>query len=348
MVALVALAAGCAGASAPLHFPPRAGPASATPASDDALAADGYVSLGSIQTEVEERRCRGTTPEGPCEPSRATTPDSTAALLSRAGALGAELVQLQKDRLALKAPWTEERCEAWQPSPHMVVGRDGARMVATAPGCVSSTPVPVGTRYLQVSAGTLWRREPQLVPNMLLARAVERGDEPAVVHTLPRVRAPDVYLGDPPLVIAARGGHAAIAQRLLAAGAHAGREAALLTAVKRADATIVRMLLAAGTSADAVDPATWERPLHVAAQVPAATPLLALLLGARADVDALDATDRMPLQHAILACNVRAAEVLVAAGADTKWALADHDSLELAGRRCPAELAAITALARAH
>jgi len=341
---LLVLAGGCAGTNAPLHFPPRSGPASATPASDDALAAAGYVSIASIETQVERERCRGTAPEAPCAPVRAPR-DSTAALLARAGVLGGELVQVKKDCVPLKTPWTEDRCQAWQPAPYMVVGPNGPRMASTDPPQCLPVPVPVGTLHWQVSAGTVWRREPALVPNMLLARAVERGDEPAVAQALPQVKALDTYLAEPPVLIAARLGHAAIVQRLLAAGARAGREEALLAAVKRADQAIVRMLLGAGTSANAADPRTQERPLHVAAQVRAAAPLLPLLLSAGADVDAIDATDRMPLQHAILACNVPAAQALMAAGADTRWALADDESLQLSRGRCPTELAAITTLA---
>jgi ankyrin repeat protein len=191
----------------------------------------------------------------------------------------------------------------------------------------------------------VWRKEPSLVPNMLLARAIERGDEAAVARTLPQVKALDAYFAEPPLVIAARRGHAVVVRQLLVAGAHAGREAALHVAVKRSDPVIVGLLLSAGTSAGAPDPATREQPLHLAAQYQASAPLIPVLVGAGADVDALDSTDRMPLQHAILACNFQAAKALIAAGANTSFALHDDDTVELSRKRCPGELAAITALA---
>jgi hypothetical protein len=93
-----------------------------------------------------------------------------------------------------------------------------------------------------------------------------------------------------------------------------------------------------------MDPQTRDRPLHVAAYEGAPREVFARLLAAGADVNALDGSEHMPVQNAILGCHVEAATTLLGAGASTSWALADLEALAIARHRCPGEVDAIVQL----
>jgi ankyrin repeat protein len=185
------------------------------------------------------------------------------------------------------------------------------------------------------SEGTMWRHAPALVPNARLARAVTARDPAQVSAALPGVARIDTYLEDAPLVMAARNGDAGIVQLLLGAGAHAGNERALRTAVAKGHAATIQVLLASGVSPDCMDPDTRERPLHLAADHKVSPSILQLLIGAGADVNALDGSDEMPLQAALRVCDAEAAAVLVRAGADRRWARSDEFGAELMRASCP-------------
>lgn len=329
IVLAMTLAGGCAAGPRPLHFPSRKAPAATTAESDEDLLAKGYVCLGALEVSVEKERCRGTADKpGQCLPTDPTT-ESTGLLLAKAGDRGGDLVRLSRHREPASAPWHSMGCQDFktQINDELV-----PRPVAT---CVPTVTAVIGTRHLTVSSGTIWRREPDLVPNMLLARAAEAGDEARLAETIPRVRNLDAYLDQPPLVIAARKGHAGILRRLLGSGARAGKNAALLAAVGRSDLDMIDQLLAAGADPETIDPATRERPMHVAAFEGASAAVVARLLAAGADVNALDGSDHMPLQEALLGCHAEVATQLIAAGASTSWALADRDALAIARHRCP-------------
>jgi Ankyrin repeats (3 copies) len=136
-----------------------------------------------------------------------------------------------------------------------------------------------------------------------------------------------------------------ITGRLLAAGMKVGREAALLAAVERGDEATTRALLAAGVSPDVRNLELGQRPLHLAAEARTGSlAVVEILIQAGADVNALDRSDHMPLQSALLACNVPVAQRLVQARADRAWARADDITMDLVGRVCPAEAAALTQL----
>jgi hypothetical protein len=339
----VLLAAGCAGRAAPMHFPARSAPAATTTQDDQALLAAGYVSLGPVKVVVEKERCRGTDQApGACE-KVATAGPSRALLLAKAAERGGDLVRIASEETPATDPWIEIDCDAVGPIHFSPPGGPLPPVVIMEEAVCAKKERVVGTRHLAVSAGTIWRRAPELVPNMLLLAAIANGDEARVAALLPRVSSLDAYLQDPPLVVATRTGNAAIVRRLLEAGARAGGEAALLEAVARADEGVTRQLLAAGVSPDVTDPRTAERPLHVASRRRASPALLHLLLDAGADVNALDAADQMPLQAALLSCDVATATILIEAGASRSWARADATSLELARATCPRETAAIVA-----
>jgi hypothetical protein len=333
--------AGCASSVGPVRFPSRPVAASPTQADDDALIAAGYVSLGPLEASVEKERCHGTEgePQG-CRPVDRSH-QSGALLLARAAERGGDLVRVAHQDSAVTAPWIDESdCSATLARPNLVVTGLSLQTNQGEPMCVPLAKV-VGLRRFAVSDGTVWRRDPDLVPNFLLERAAEAGDEARVVALLPRLRSPEVYVLEPPLLVAARKGHAPIVRRLLDAGLRAGREAALLAAVRRADEATTQILLASGVSAEVIDPETHERPLHLAAQRKGSAPILRLLIAAGADVNALDASDQMPLQGALLACDLEAARVLVEAHASRSWALSDATITELARDRCPEEISAI-------
>jgi hypothetical protein len=339
--AIALVLVGCATSGAP-SFQPRPAPATTTASDDDALMAAGYVTLGSLAVSVERERCRGTDAAARCEPVDRTG-QGVALLLEKAATRGGDLVRIAHQEAPTTVPWVEMDCQAavtWWPTV-------GAR--AAAPGaahCIDQEKV-VGTRRLAVTDGTIWRRDPSLVPHMMLARAIERGDEARVATLLPQIGTIDVHLGEPPLVIAATRGNVAIVRRLLAAQAKAGREAALLEAVARGDEAITRELLAAGASPDTVDPLTRNRPLHAAFRHKPSPGVLKLLLDAGADVNALNAADQMPLQSALVSCDVRAAEILIQAGADRAWARADETTMALVRNLCP-DQARLGALLAAH
>ena len=200
--------------------------------------------------------------------------------------------------------------------------------------CVDQEKV-LGFRRLVVSSGSVWRRAPELVPNMRLVRAVEAGDEAQVAAVLPTVKALDSYLEESPLVIAARKGNIAILSSLLAAGVKADRDAALLLTVAQGDEAGTQALLAAGADANTIDPSTQERPLHIATRREASPVILKLLIDAHAKVNALNAADQIPLQCAVLACDVRAVRILIEAGADRTVAGADQASIDTARGVCP-------------
>jgi hypothetical protein len=336
-------AVGCATSGGPVGFPARPAPAGTTLENDEALAAKGYVCLGPLEVAVEKERCHGTDgrPAG-CEAVEARM-ESGGRLLATAAERGGDLVRIAKYEQPTTLPWMVENCTAGtfsQEAAHL--GRAPRLSIESA--CLPTAQVTVGTRHLLVSSGLVWRREPAMVPQMRLAWAVEAGDEARVVGELAHVKDLDRYLAEPPLVTAARKGHVAILRRLLAAGATAGRESALLAAVAARDSAVTRTLLAAGVSPDATDPGTRDRPLHIAAFGKPAPEVLALLLASGADVNALDGADHMPLQSALLGCSIEAARTLLGAGADTRWALADDTALEIARLRCPRETAEIIAL----
>jgi hypothetical protein len=314
-----------------VQFPSRGAPAATTVESDEALLEKGYVSLGTLEAAVEKERCQGTAdaPAG-CRP---VEPDaqSTARLLLKAGQRGGDLVRIVQQQQPRTIPWDSAGCRSWQ---NGLTPADFAPPAPCAPG-----PRSLGTRHLLVSSGVVWRREPALVPTMRLAQAVEAGDEARVAEALPHVAKVDVYLGEAPLVIAARNGHAGIVRRLLAAGARAHKDQALLAAVGRSDLVITEVLLAAGASPEALSPETRERPLHVAAVRKASPEVVERLLAAGATIDALDGSDHMPLQSALMACNSRTAQLLLDRGAETNWVLADVDALAIARDRCPDQVA---------
>jgi hypothetical protein len=340
--AIALVLVGCATSGAP-SFQPRPAPATTTASDDDALMAAGYVTLGSLAVSVERERCRGTDVAARCEPVDRTGQGVTL-LLEKAASRGGDLVRIAHQETPTTVAWVEMDCQAGISS---FVGRGAIVLDSAQPYCAEKEKV-VGTRRLTVTDGTVWRRAPSLVPQMMLARAIERGDEARVATLLPQIDSLDVHLGEPPLVIAATRGNVAILRRLLAARAKAGREAALLVAVARGDEAIARELLAAGVSPDTADPLSRDRPLHTASRRKASPGILKLLIDAGADVNALNEADQMPLQAALLSCDVGAAEILIQARADRAWARADETTMELIRSLCPDQAARLVELLAAH
>jgi hypothetical protein len=241
---------------------------------------------------------------GVCQPIK--DPESSGLLLLKEAARrGGDIVRVAKVDAAAVVPWTS------------------------------------GTRSIALSSGTVWRREPTLVPNMQLEQAVAAGDVAQVRALLLRGTSPNVFLHQAPLELAARKGHTQILAALLGAGAQAGREAALLAAVDRGDVPAAQLLLNAGVSPDAMRAVTGDRPLHVAAYRRGSGAMIKLLLQAGAEVDGRNTTLQTALQFAVVSCDVEAATILLAAGADATAIRDDETTRALAQQRCPADLAAI-------
>jgi len=120
---------------------------------------------------------------------------------------------------------------------------------------------------------------------------------------------------------AARDGHAAVVELLLAAGADVKAkneygETALHQAAWYGHAAIVELLLAAGADVDAQDEAGWTA-LHEAAQEAHAA-VVELLLAAGADVNAQSNAGWTALHQAAENGHAAVVELLLAAGADIK------------------------------
>jgi hypothetical protein len=327
-VALVAGAIGCAGRiDRPVQFSARPTLATTTLADERTLAAAGYVCLGPIEVSVDKEYCDRA---GACRPVQ-DAESSAILLLKDAARRGGDVVRMAKADVLAIAPWIQNTCQWTLLPPSLQGGND--------PICPPETVV-VGTRSIAVSSGTVWRREPTLVANMQLEEAVEAGDGAQVRALLARGTSPDVFLHHAPLELAVLKGHPEILTALLGAGARAGREAALLAAVDRGDVLAAQSLLRAGTSPDAVG-VTGDRPLHLAACRRGSAVMMKLLLQAGAHVDGRNTTFQTALQFALISCDVEAATILLAAGADAAAARDDEESRALARQRCPAELTAI-------
>ena len=129
-------------------------------------------------------------------------------------------------------------------------------------------------------------------------------------------------LGSTPLMLAAWSGHAEVARFLLAHGADVNalsketRSTALEYAVITAHSELVRVLLAAGARVD-FRYRDEQTVLHLAA-TREDPQIVELLLGAHAEVGAIDGNGNTPLDEAVLHSQTANAAVLIAHGADVR------------------------------